>query len=386
MKILEFEAKTLLEAQGLSIPRGEAVTTPEAARAAVESLACPVVVKAQIPAGGRMKAGGIRFAAAPEEAAQTARDLLAQPIRGFPVERVLVEERLDIAAEVFVAVTYDAAARRPALLASAEGGIDIESSGQIVRRPFSPPLPDYVGREVAAELGFHGAALPTLASLITTTARCFARWDALLLELNPVVLDASGNWWAADVHLELDDDALFRQRDLLARLPASAEVAERASAFERRAAEIDSADHRGVAGRLVAFDGDLGLLIGGGGASLTILDAVLDAGLKPANYCEIGGNPSVWKIKELTKLILSQPQVKRLAVIMNVVSNTRVDLMARGVIKGILELGRDPREVIAVFRIPGSWEREGQAILKHYGVRFFGRETALDQVIEAIRL
>ncbi len=136
----------------------------------------------------------------------------------------------------------------------------------------------------------------------------------------------------------------------------------------------------------MAFDGDLGLLIGGGGASLTILDAVLDAGLKPANYCEIGGNPSVWKIKELTKLILSQPQVKRLAVIMNVVSNTRVDLMARGVIKGILELGRDPREVIAVFRIPGSWEREGQAILKHYGVRFFGRETALDQVIEAIRL
>jgi succinyl-CoA synthetase beta subunit/citryl-CoA synthetase large subunit len=106
--------------------------------------------------------------------------------------------------------------------------------------------------------------------------------------------------------------------------------------------------------------------------------------LKPANYCEIGGNPSVWKIKELTKLILSQPQVKRLAVMMNVVSNTRVDLMARGVIKGILELGRDPREVIAVFRIPGSWEGEGQAILDHYGVRYFGRETTLDQVVEAI--
>jgi len=139
-----------------------------------------------------------------------------------------------------------------------------------------------------------------------------------------------------------------------------------------------------VAGRLVAFDGNLGLLIGGGGASLTVMDAVLDAGLHPANYCEIGGNPSVWKIKELTKLILSQPQVERLAVVMNVVSNTRVDLVARGVIKGVLELGRDPAEVICAFRIPGSWEDEGQAILAHYGVRFFGRESSIDEVIEAI--
>ena len=139
-----------------------------------------------------------------------------------------------------------------------------------------------------------------------------------------------------------------------------------------------------MAGRLIAFDGDLGLLIGGGGASLTIFDAVLDAGLRPANYCEIGGNPSVWKVKELTKLILSQPAVRRLAVIMNVVSNTRADLMARGVIKGALELGRDPREVITAFRVPGSWEEESQAILRHYGVPFHGRASSLDDVVDAI--
>ncbi|MCJ7624632.1 MAG: hypothetical protein MUO76_14115, partial [Anaerolineaceae bacterium] len=144
-------------------------------------------------------------------------------------------------------------------------------------------------------------------------------------------------------------------------------------------------DHRGGAGRLVPFDGNIGMLIGGGGASLTAFDAVLDAGLKPANYCEIGGNPSVWKIQELTKLILSQPQVDRLIVIMNVVSNTRVDLVARGVIKGITQLGRDPSEVIAAFRIPGSWEDEGKAILNHYNVPFFGRETSIDQVVEAIQ-
>ena len=112
------------------------------------------------------------------------------------------------------------------------------------------------------------------------------------------------------------------------------------------------------------------------------MDALLDAGFKPANYCEIGGNPSVWKVKELTKLFLGLPRVRKMAVIMNVVSNTRVDLVARGVIKGVLESGREPREAIAAFRIPGSWEAEGQAILRHYEVAFFGRETSIDQVVD----
>jgi succinyl-CoA synthetase beta subunit/citryl-CoA synthetase large subunit len=206
-----------------------------------------------------------------------------------------------------------------------------------------------------------------------------------LLEINPLGLDAAGRWWAVDAHLELDDDAAQRQPALLAQLPGSQAWAGQQSDFERQAAAIDRADHRGVAGRLVPFEGNLGLLIGGGGASLAIFDAALEAGLKPANYCELGGNPSVWKTKELTKLILSQPQVERLAVIMNVVNNTRVDLVARGVIKGILELGREPGEVIAAFRAPGSWEDEGQAILRHYGISYFGRETSLDQVVEAIK-
>src|SRR5207302_1124498 len=151
-----------------------------------------------------------------------------------------------------------------------------------------------------------------------------------------------------------DDEALYRQVDLKPHLILSAAVADRRSSFEREAAEIDSADPRGVAGRLIPFEGDLGLLIGGGGASLAIMDALLDAHLKPANYCEIGGNPSVWKVKELTKLILAQPNVRRLAVIMNVVNNTRSDLVARGVIKGVVESGRKPDEAIAVFRVPGS--------------------------------
>ena len=387
MIVLEYEAKALLGSQGLPVPRGRSAANSDQAEAIAHELGGPVVVKAQIPIGGRMKAGGVLFADTPAEAAVLTRDLFNRRINGFPVEAVLVEARLAVAAEIFVGATYDSTSRRAAILASRAGGIEVETAAQVIKRTFSVvyPAPDYLGREIAAELGFAGQQLVRLGVIISQVARSFVQWDALLLELNPVVLDAGGQWWVADVHLELDDDAAYRQAALLAQLSHSRRSADRRSDFERKAAEIDSADHRGVAGRLIPFEGSLGLLIGGGGASLTIMDALLDAGLDPANYCEIGGNPSVWKIKELTRLILSQPQVKRLAVIMNVVSNTRVDLVARGVIKGILELGRDPRITIAAFRIPGSWENEGQAILSHYGVPFLGRETSIDQVVKAIK-
>ena len=330
---------------------------------------------------------GTKSANSPAEAASLTRDLLNRQISGFSVEQVLIETKLDIAAEIFVSAAYDSNVRRATILASRAGGIEVESAILVIRRPFSVlyPAPDYFGREIAAELGFTGQQLMRLGAIISQVARCFTQWDALLLELNPIVLDSDGQWWVADVHLELDDDAAYRQSPLLSQMPTSLRVADQRSDFEREAEAIDRADHRGVAGRLIPFGGSLGVLIGGGGASLTTMDALLDAGLDPANYCEIGGNPSVWKIKELTKLILSQPQVTRLAVIMNVVSNTRVDLVARGVIKGILELGRDPRTTIAAFRIPGSWEDEGQAILRHFGVPYWGRETSIDQVVETIK-
>ena len=138
-------------------------------------------------------------------------------------------------------------------------------------------------------------------------------------------------------------------------------------------------DHRGVAGRVIEFPGNLGLIIGGGGASLTAFDAVRQHGGQPANYCEIGGNPSVFKVTELTKHILSKPGVKKIAVIMNVVSNTRVDLVARGVIKGILESGLDPARTVAVFRVPGAWEQEGFRLLDKYGVPYCDRTVSIDQ-------
>lgn len=386
MIIVEYEAKAILKARGLPVPPGLIADTPEAARSAAEQIGAAVVLKAQVPTGGRMKAGGIRFAGSPDEAKSAARDLLGMTLRGFPVERLLIEQKLTITREFFVGATYDAAARTAMLLTSAEGGIEVESVSHIGRIPFSSAnaISDYVGREAAASLGIQGKPFLQLSGLVKQIGEAFTRFDALLLECNPVILDETGRWWVVDVHLEVDDDALYRQKELIEAAPFSVALANKRTAFESRALEIDRADHRGVAGRLIPFDGNIGLLIGGGGASLTTMDALFDAGLKPANYCEIGGNPSVWKIKELTKLVLSQPQVDKLVVIMNVVSNTRVDLVARGVIKGILEMERDPQAVIAAFRIPGSWEDEGYKLLDHYGVRYCGRETTIEQVIEGI--
>ena len=387
MKILEFEAKTLLADQGLPVPQGKFVLTFKEAEAVAAEIGRPVVVKAQIPGSGRMKAGGVHFADKPAEAAAATRDLLGRDLLGHPVQTVLVEEKLATKTEVFIGVTYDGHSRRATVLTSREGGVDVGTNHHVIQRSFSILRhgPDYVGREVAAALALENRASICLCGLINRLIECFIQWDTLLLEINPLIMDNNGKWWIADVHMELDDDAAYRQGDLLARLPISAREANRRTAFERKAIEIDSADHRGVAGRLVPFGGNLGLLIGGGGASLTIMDALLDAGLKPANYCEIGGNPSVWKVKELTKLILNQDGVDQLAVIMNVVSNTRVDLVARGVIKGILELNLKPRDVVVAFRIPGSWEHEGESILRHYGVPFFRRDTSIDQVVESIQ-
>jgi len=383
MIILEHEAKNLLAAAGLPIPPRAVVRTAADAQSAAEEIGGAVVLKGQVPTGGRMKAGGVVFASDAPQAATQAAGLLGMDLRGFRVGALLVEQKLNIAAEYFLAVTIDAETRQLLIIASAEGGIEIEAGKSSIQQHFSARLPfsDYQGRQIAARLGLAGRALVQFGGIITQLVACFRAWDALLLECNPVVLDADGKFWIADVHLELDDDALFRQKGCIAAAPESQSWAEHRSDFEQQALEIDRADHRGVAGRLVAFGGSMGMLIGGGGASLTAMDAVLDAGLKPANYCEIGGNPSVWKIKELTKLILSQAAVDELVVIMNVVSNTRVDLVARGVIKGVLEMGKTPREVIRAFRIPGSWEDEGYALLDHYGVRYFGRETSIDAVI-----
>jgi len=222
MNVLEADAKALLVEQGLKVPAGQVVSTAAEAEAAATRLGGRGVVKAPVPASGRMKAGGIRVAATAAEAGAAASELLAATIKGFPVYGVLVEQQVDVAAEVYVGVTYDNQAQAATLLASRAGGIEVEGEQQIVRRPFSisAPLSEYVGREVAAALGLEGRALVQLGGLLASLVRCFRQWDANLLEINPLILDPQGQWWLADAHLGLDDDAAYRQAGLPGRATA----------------------------------------------------------------------------------------------------------------------------------------------------------------------
>lgn len=387
MRLLEFQGKSILRRAGIPVPEAALRRAGSLLSSASLPPQGPLVIKAQVPMSDRARAGGIQFAQDFAEAERCAAGLLQSQLGGFDVQAVLIEARVAAVREYFAAFTYDESARRPLALLSASGGSGVEGRAVLVeRRHFSAShgLPQYQAREMALSIGVRGRSVVSLSHWMARLADLFLDLDMLLLEINPLAETADGQWSALDCRIELDDDAQFRHPDLVDAHAPDGSAGRGPSDFERRAAEIDATDHRGVAGRLIAFDGDLGLLIGGGGASLTIFDAVLAGGGRPANYCEIGGNPSVWKVAELTRLILSQPGVSHLAVIMNVVSNTRADLVARGVVKGVLALGHSPRERILAFRVPGSWQAESHKILEHYGVRYFDHRTSLDRVVEHV--
>ena len=204
-----------------------------------------------------------------------------------------------------------------------------------------------------------------------------------LAEINPLARLADGSFVALDAHMEMEDEAVgapqgaARRRDRR-RARRAARALRAVSEFERNVKAIDAADHRGVIqGKDHGFSGNLGLVIGAGGGSLTLTDAVRSQGGKPANYAEIGGNPSVAKSKGLAMEVLQKDGVEKIAVMMSIVSNTRVDIVARGVIKACLELGKDPAETIAIFRIPGAWEEEGFKILDQYGVEYCDRSVSM---------
>jgi succinyl-CoA synthetase beta subunit/citryl-CoA synthetase large subunit len=389
MRFYEYEAKVLFGRHGTPLLSGRVARTAEEARAIAAELAGPVVLKSQVLSGGRMKAGGVKFADTPEAAAEAAGAILALEINGQKARGVLVEERAPVAQEYFAAVTWDGRRKLPVLVFSDMGGIDIEEVAEthpdhVARVHLSTLLPflPYKAKEAIASTGVSGGDLNRLTPIVTTLVEIFLRYDLTLAEINPLAKTKDGRFLVLDGHVDMEADARDKHAALLAEIGLGKDETREArppTPFEIRGAEVDAADHRGVAGNVKEFDGNLGLVIGAGGGSLTLFDAVRQHGGKPANYCEIGGNPSVKKTCELTKLILSKPGVEKIAVMMNVVSNTRVDIVARGVIKGCVESGRNPADTIAIFRIPGAWEDDGFAILRKYGVEYCDRSVSMHE-------
>ncbi|MFQ5513557.1 MAG: ATP-grasp domain-containing protein [Myxococcota bacterium] len=388
MRFYECEAKQLFARHGLPLPTGSRVAeSAPAAREIAREIGEPVVLKSQVLSGGRMKAGGVLFAETPEEAEAAARKILALEIGGQKPRGVLVEARQPITQEYYLGVTWDGIAKKPVMILSDMGGIDIEEVAEqhpehISKRHFSTLLPfsEHRAKELVAALGIGATDLTRLTRIAATLARIFQRYGLTLAEINPIGKLADGSFVVVDGHVDMEAEARGQQKDILRELSIGEDETRQPrppTEFELRGAAINAADHRGVAGNVTEFDGNLGLIIGAGGGSLTLFDAVRKHGGRPANYCEIGGNPSVSKVCELTKLILSKPGVQKVAVMMNVVSNTRVDLVARGVIKGVIESGGDPSKKIAIFRIPGSWERDGFKILERYGVPYCDRSVSM---------
>ncbi|HEX2467343.1 MAG TPA: ATP-grasp domain-containing protein [Solirubrobacterales bacterium] len=388
MRFYEYESRRIVERAGIPVTDYGFCTTADEARAAAERIAAPTVVKSQVLTGGRMKAGGVKFAETPDEAAEHAAAILELVIGGHMPVGVLVDPKAEVAQEYYAAVLWDGRAKRPMMLFSDIGGIDIEQVAEehpdhVGRAHLSNlhPISDFEAKQVVSRVGMTGSELNRATTVLARLAGLQREHDLTLAEINPLARLDDGSFVALDAHVEMEDEAVARQKGVLAELGIDSEEPRELyepSEFERNVKAIDAADHRGVIqGKDHGFDGDLGLVIGAGGGSLTLTDAVRSQGGRPANYAEIGGNPSVAKAKGLAIEVLRKEGVDKLAVMMSIVSNTRVDIVARGVIKACLELGKDPADTIAIFRIPGAWEEEGYKILDRYGVEYCDRSVSM---------
>jgi succinyl-CoA synthetase beta subunit len=388
MRFFEYESRRIVEMAGIPVTQYGFCTTAAEARKAAEEIGGSVVIKSQVLTGGRMKAGGVKFADSPDQAEKLAGEILELEINGQMPRGVLVDPKAEVAQEYYAGVVWDGTRKRPLMLFSDMGGIDIEEVAEkhpdhVGRGHVSNLLPvsDFQAKDVVAQTGVTGSELNRATPILARLARLFAERDMTLAEINPLARLEDGSFVALDAHMEMEDEAKERQKALLDELGiASDDTREpyEPSEFERRVRAIDAADHRGVIqGRDHGFHGNLGLVIGAGGGSLTLTDAVRSQGGKPANYSEIGGNPSVAKARGLAREVLLKDGVEKIAVMMSIVSNTRVDIVARGVIKACLELERDPAETISIFRVPGAWEEEGARILERYGVEYCNRSVSM---------
>src|SRR6187551_3143401 len=389
MRFYEYESRRIVERAGIPVTKYGFCTTADEARKAAEEIGGPTVIKSQVLTGGRMKAGGVKFADTPDEAAEEAAAILELEINGHMPKGVLVDPKAEVAQEYYAGVVWDGTRKCPLMLFSDMGGIDIEQVAEdhpdhVGRGHISNlmPVSDFHAKQVVAATGVTGRQLTRATPVLARLARLFLERDMTLAEINPLAELTDGSFVALDAHMEMENEAVGRQKKLLRKELEIAEDDTREtyepSDFERNVAAIDAADHRGVIqGKDHGFTGNLGLVIGAGGGSLTLTDAVRNQGGRPANYSEIGGNPSVAKACGLAKEVLEKDGVEKIAVMMSIVSNTRVDIVARGVIKACLELGKDPGETIAIFRIPGAWEDEGFKILEKYGVETCDRSVSM---------
>ena len=372
MKIHEHQAKKLLAAAGVPVPRGAAAFTVDEARAAAERLGGRVVVKAQIHAGGRGKGGGVRVAADAAEAARAAEALLGMTLvtaqtgpAGRRVGRLLIEEALDVDRELYVGLVIDRALARPVLMASRAGGVDIEQVAAetpelVLREPLDPAsgLRPFQARRVAYGLGLEGAVAGRAATAASAAARAFRDLDASLLEINPLVVTAGGDVAALDAKVDLDDAALFRH-------PGLRELRDTA---EEDPLEVEASKH---SLSYVRLDGRIGCMVNGAGLAMATMDVIHLAGGEPANFLDVGGGADADQIRNAFRILLADPNVA--AVLVNVFGGIlRCDVLAEGLVAAVRRLGAD---LPVVIRMEGTNVEIGRKMLRESGLNFTTADT-----------
>jgi succinyl-CoA synthetase beta subunit len=353
MKLHEYQSKQIFAQYGVPIPRGRVAATAIEAKHIAEELGGRVVVKSQVLVGGRGKAGGIRLAKNPEQAEDIATQILGMEIKGLPVRKVLVDEAANIEKEIYLGITNDRAARRPVMMASSAGGVDIEEVARltpekIIKVHIDPllGLRDYQARDVAAGIDLPRNHWRSFITIAHGLWNAYKRSDATLAEINPLVITADNRLVAVDGKMVLDDNALFRQPNLAEMRDLDAEAQ----------SEVEARKY-GLS--FIKLDGDIGCMVNGAGLAMTTMDIIKLFGGEPANFLDIGGGAGSDKVSAAMRIILADKNVK--AVLFNVFGGiTRGDEVARGILVALEEV---KPKIPMVIRLVGTNAEEGRQIL-----------------------
>src|SRR6185437_5863615 len=357
--LYEYQGKELFRRAGIPVSDGQLATTPAEARAAAEQLGGPVVVKAQVLTGGRGKAGGIKLAASPDDAEARAEEILGLDIRGHVVRKLWIEKASEIAKEYYLSVTFDRGAKQALLMFTTQGGVDIEevaaSSPEALVRLHVDPFEGFQPWQARRLIYGAGVEDPEeqkqIAAIVAKLYRAFVEFDAMLCEINPLIVTPTGEVKALDSKFTVDDNALFRHPDI-------AEMRDTAAADPLEA----FAREKGVT--YVKLDGDVGILANGAGLSMSTVDVVAHVGGRPANFCDLGGGGSAEGVVDALEVITRDKQVK--SIFFNIFGGiTRCDEVARGILEALdrLDMSRYP----IVVRLDGTNAAEALRLLAEAG-------------------
>ena len=383
MKIHEYQAKQILSRFKVEIPRGELATNPAEARAIAEKIGPRVVVKAQIHAGGRGKGGGVKLAADPVEAEKLAGQIIGMTLvthqtgpEGKVVNKVLIEEALDIDRELYIGIVIDRATERAVVMASSEGGMEIEKvaaeTPQLIFKEFINPATGFQGfqaRKLAFKLGLSGDTLKKAVKFILRLYQAFEATDASLAEINPLLITKQGDVLALDAKMNFDDNALLRHRDI-----AEMRDMDEEDQLEAEAAKFDL--------NYIKLDGNVGCMVNGAGLAMATMDIIMHYGGMPANFLDVGGGVSEEAVTNAFKILVHDQDVK--AALINIFGGiVRCDMIARGIVRAMNEVGS---KIPIVIRLEGTNVEEGKQILADSGLEFYAADGMADAAEKVVPL